>query len=125
MATKTAEQMNSERRAAKAKQQAAAKARSMNKEKNKQFDLQEAHKAIRKRQGWLAHVERNRKEEIEEQFNKIFSAGSIKIEQWDNRNDWISFCFEIIQKIRSQNACKIEYNKDWKETRIFIAGKVR
>jgi len=125
---KTAEQMNAERRAAKARQQAAAKARGVNREKDQEFSLQEAQKENRKRENAAARRTAVKTAFVEEKFAELIKRGSIKIakQPTENRDFWISFCFELIKKVReSEHKDKITYTRDWKETGVLVMGFVR
>lgn len=124
---KTAEQMNQERRAAKQRQQAAAKARKVNSVRFQEFDLQAAVSDSRKKQQTEAAKSRQRQNEIQDAYDKIRQHGSIQIEmnRW-KRDVWIAWCFDLIKIIRSRShEVKIDYNSNWKEVRIFSAEIVR
>lgn len=120
---KTAEQMNNERRAAKARQQAAKKARTVNKFNQIEFSLSDAQKEIASRQRFIAIREENERREVTEAFDSI-CKGAVRIEKFLNRDSWISFCFKIIKLIRQSNL-EIQYNRDWKEAGYFAAGLVK
>lgn len=128
MAAKTAEQMNQERRAAKQRQQAAAKAKSVHAAKNQEFDLNKAAQDAVKRQRFKKMKTENHEREIREAFDTIKARGSFRSIRGEHqkRDAWISWCFEVIQVIRnSPESNSITYNREWKETGIFVAGKIR
>lgn len=130
MAAKTAEQMNAERRAAKARQNAVAKAKAQSKGTNNgQFDLQAALKAQRSRQRFIEQREQERQDNLnrfaDSRVRQLQQAGAVRcsVSEFDKRSEFIEYVYAIVAYVRSNP--KYTYNRDWKETGEFVAAVKR
>lgn len=131
MAVKTAEQQNTERRAAKARQQAAAKARALNKDKNQRFEMADAVHDQAKRRRFEQMKQMNRQQEIQETFDTILARGALRFamdKMW-KREEWMQYAYGVVKLIQAanekQDSPRINYNRSWKEDGVLVAGVER
>lgn len=123
---KSAEQMNQERRAAKAKQRAASNARRVAGAQNAGFSMQDAQKDRRNFEYFRQQLAANLKQSAQSACEQIARDGAMKIEVGDlpsgSIKSWQEYCFAIITHIRD-NQLPFVYNRDWKEAKEFLVGK--
>lgn len=116
-----------DRKAAKARRKNVCNAKKTGGVQNQQFSMEDAIKDRRKRESTVRYVEQNMAVETQEAIDKIMAQGAYLCEMdshWENLRSWMDFCFRIITKIRDEKL-PIEYNREWKEAKKFVAAKVK
>ena len=127
-ATLTAEQMNAARRAAKARQQAVAKAKAAGKGTNTgEFSLSEAVKEQRLHHARKEFAEKRAKENGDKLLAEVIRLRVLKLDKPEG-DDWtqsVKFwkfnCFDVIAAAKRSDQ-RFTWNRDWLETgRLLIA----
>lgn len=135
-ATKTAEQMNQERRIAKHRQQQVAKAKALGNIKGKgEFNLQDAVQERRSFECKRAFIEQRAKENGDRLMKDLLQYGVLKLDKPTlDINDyvdpfefdklvkhWRNNCFDVISAAKRSDQ-RFTWNRDWQESgRLLIA----
>lgn len=118
--TKTAEQMNIERRAAKARQQANVKAKTVTKSEHKVFNMVDTLKNIklnaRKKQQAIQNAIDNGN------FLLKMAIANVCVLTYSPYDDtWERNCYDVLTAAK-RHPSRFEWNRDWKETgKLMIA----
>ncbi len=120
---KTSEQMDQERRVAKAKQRAASNAKKTSGQINQQFCLSDAAKDKAKRAYATAQSAAEMERKGKDTVHTLYTVGAVRIDQLDfsRFTDWQVLCVKVIDAIRGDKA--FSYNADWRQTKLFLAGR--
>ena len=143
---KTAEQNNAARRAAKARQQAVAKAAARNKD-NTHFSLDAAIKSKRIFENKQRHAKEQeailadyRKKNGETLLAKVIAQGSLSLKVDDFESDydpssvcvgssgytkWLDSCYDVINAAKGQNVVRFFWNNTWRQDERFVIGVKR
>lgn len=129
---KTVDQLNTERRAAKTRQQAVAKSAAKNKT-NTVFSIKDAikdrsqfqhKKAVAQKEN--ERYEADRKANGQALLERTARQGSLMIRRsdykWNEHVMWENSCYDVINAAKAQNAIWFTWNKDWRESEFLVIG---